>query len=144
MEEAKKQPRKGFLVSPWPFVVASICFAIATYYLLDLYGIVHWQVMGPSTQIEVELKSLASQGVASQANSSTEVNRKEILEQMIRASERLSAASSSLLKRTAIYHITGLVSLILTIIPFWGRPRWAGFISLPFGLYGASLAFIIT
>ncbi len=133
MEEAKKQ--KGFSISPWPFVVASICFAIATHYLLGLYGTVHWQVMGPSTQIEVELKSLTSQNGSSQPNA-------VIFERMTHASERLSAASSSLLMRTMIYHITGLVSLILTIVAFWGRPRWAGFISLPFGLYGASLAFI--
>ena len=112
-------------------------------YLLGLYGIVHWQVMRPSIQLEMDIKSLASQSSTSQKKSSGENDRTEILERMKRYSKDLSAASSSLMKRTATYHITGIVSLLFTVVAFLGKPRWAGLVSLPFSLYAASLFFII-
>ena len=143
MEEPKKQPKKSFSVSPWPFVVAAIFFAIATHYLLDLYGIVHWNVKGPSIQLEIDLKSIASQSSVNQPQNKAEITRNEVLERMLKHSKRLSEASSSLMRKTRMYHITGIVSLFFTVVAFFGKPRWAGFISLPFSLYAAYLFFII-
>jgi Flp pilus assembly protein TadB len=143
MEEFEKQSRWRFSITPWPFVVASLFLAVATHYLYGLYGIVHWQVMRPSIRLEMDIKSLASQSSASQKKSSAENDWNEILERMKRYSKDLSAASSSLMKRTATYHITGIVSLLFTAVAFLGKPRWAGLVSLPFSFYAAFLSFII-
>ena len=45
---------RKFFVSPSPFVVAAILFALATPNYLDLYAVGHWEVTGRAFSIEVE------------------------------------------------------------------------------------------
>jgi hypothetical protein len=58
-------------------------------------------------------------------------------------SDKLKEAGGEIMGSGAIYHISGIISLLFTLAAFACNPRWAGAISLPFSLYAMKYFFII-
>lgn len=124
----------GLRLQAFPFMVASLFLSIATHCLLSLYGTVHWRVAGPSAHLA---------GIAHELQMRSEDQRRpsdaELICELTNVTKVLATGTASLMRSTGAYHYTGWVALVLAVLTFFGKPRWAGWVALPPALYAAFL-----
>jgi hypothetical protein len=138
-----KAHNRKFFASPWPFVVAAILFAVVTPNYLSLYGYGHWSVTQTAFILEVDSEKLTNEIIPKVTAVGTKNEIAQISERLKHHSDELKEAGGKIMGSGAAYHLTGLISLLFTAFAFACRPRWAGIISLPFGLYAMKYFFII-
>ena len=100
--------------SAWPYVLTSIFFAFICVYLLSIYSTVHWQIC-------TRLASLYPD-------------------------ERIhetALVAESVLSHLLIYRIFAILSCIWAVLSFRGKPKWAGYIALPFALLALACFIIV-
>jgi hypothetical protein len=125
--------KRYFFVSPWPFVVAAILFALVTPRYLGLYGYGHWSFMQTGFKIEVESEVLKNEVLPKLSDENIKKTVERISSGMAYDADRLKEAGAAVMSPT--YHITALFSMLFTAFAFFSKPRWPGFFSLPFSLY---------
>jgi hypothetical protein len=131
--------RIGF--SPWPLVVAAIMFAGATYYLLNIYGCAHWHVMVASTSLKGQL-GLLQKSVSADASSQSREETLRTINELDKRVDSIHSNGSKLVGMASFYVATGWLSFLLAVGCFFFRPRWSGFIALPFGILALFLSFM--
>jgi hypothetical protein len=130
-------------ISAWPFLLITIFLTIATHYLLYLYGIVHWEIGVPATSLLYEMDSRIIEDANKEKAGTLTGEESWRIEHTKKSIDRLVKAHSALMRGTGIYPLTGFLSFFFSIFTFTRRPRWVGFIALPFGLYGGLLSLIV-
>ena len=126
--------------SPWPFAVATILLACFSIYLYNIFATVHWPIRGNIFLLKHELETLSKENKTEGSGITIPKDKMQVLEQGI---EKVNTASSSVMQRLAIYHLTGLGAFICNILALLKKPRWVGYIALPFGLIGLFCAVIV-
>jgi hypothetical protein len=135
--------QQKIVFSAFPLVVASVLFALATHYLLGLYGTVHWKVAGPSTHLSRQVHTLMLNQDADGREIARTISESKTLDEMAKETEDLHEASTILFQKTGVYRYTGWISLGLAVLAFFRKPRWAGWIALPPALYAVFLSAIM-
>jgi hypothetical protein len=107
-----------------------------------MYGTVPWPILTSSYKLKAHMESIAKDQEAKQIVEEND-NLRKFYNDLPNISEKFQTAGWKLMSDTGLYHITGLVSFLLAILTFLCRPRWVGFIALPFGIYSINLAMII-
>jgi hypothetical protein len=136
-EKADKMTRQP---SPWPFTIAAALLLVLTWYLLGLYGIVHWQIRRANHLIGVRVTELYSESLANTNMVSLSTERVQALEKAI---NDLSSHSGAVMNRLEAYHLTGLAAFLCSIVAVLRKPRWIGLIGLMFGIAGLILAAVV-
>ncbi|MCI5148234.1 MAG: hypothetical protein D3916_02330 [Candidatus Electrothrix sp. MAN1_4] len=139
MKDEKKE--RIFFVTPWPFVLSAILFALVTPRYLDLYGYGHWSVTQTAFLIDVSFENLKNEIYPKISDDKIQREIEKTSQIMKSSSSKLKKAGSKIM--SAGYHITGIISLMFTVFAFACKPHWAGIISLPFSLYAMKYFFII-
>ena len=126
--------------SPWPFTIAAALLLVLTWYLLGIYGIVHWQLRRADLLIGVKLNELYSESLVDTNKVALSPERVEALR---KAAHDLSSHSRTVMSRLEAYHLTGLAAFLCSIISILRKPRWVGILGLVFGIAGLGLAAVI-
>ena len=126
--------------SPWPFTIAAALLLVLTWYLLGIYGIVHWQLRRADLLIGVKLNELYSESLADTNKVALSPERVEALRKAV---HDLSSHSRTVMSRLEAYHLTGLAAFLCSIISILRKPRWVGILGLVFGIAGLGLAAVI-
>ena len=127
--------KRYFFFSPWPFVAAAVLFALVTPRYHSLYGYGHWSVTATAFRIEKYSEILANEILPelSDENENTRKTIESLSTRMKYDSTKLKEVGFAIMRSK--YHITGLFSVLFTAFAFFCKPRWPGFLSLPFSLY---------
>jgi len=107
-----------------------------------MYGTVHWPILRSSYRLKSHIEKFSKDEKAKQIVTEDDT-LKRLFDDLPGISENIDTAGWKLMRDTAWYHISGLLSFFLAVFTFFCRPRWVGIIALPFGLYSINLAGII-
>jgi hypothetical protein len=126
--------------SPWPFTIASALLLVLTWYLLGLYGIVHWRLRPARLLINSKVNALFVESL-------TDTNKVPLSSERVRALEQavedLAVHSGTVMNRLEAYHLTGLAAFLCSIVSVKRKPRWAAIMGLVCGLAGLGLAAVV-
>lgn len=120
-----------------PYFTIVLLLTAFTHVLLSIYGPVHWAVLSSAYSISsdayVQKMELKEKGI----------EEDERNEKLIRLSERIKEGGHKALQRSSLYHLTGYLALIFSIVGAVKQKGMVRFASLPLGLYAASMATIV-
>jgi hypothetical protein len=107
-----------------------------------MYSLVHWPILTSSYSLKSHIENIENDEQAKEIINNNK-NLKRLFDELPNISEKIQNAGWKLMNGTGLYHISGLISFLLSIFAFFCRPRWVGFIALPLGIYAMTLATII-
>jgi len=107
-----------------------------------MYGTVHWPILNASYDLKSHIERISKDEKANRILKEND-NLRRLFDDLPGISEKIHKAGWKLMRDTAWYHISGLLSFILAVFTFFCRPRWVGILALPFGRCSFYLAGII-
>lgn len=128
-------------------MASGVCFNCnGGYYIFPVFSLRHHSLgYYPQTnrlQISVrEIRSATAETLGPIAFDSKGKNRFDEMDNHIQA---IKKTGISIMGISGLYPVTGLASLVFSIMAFFRRPRWAAFIALPFGLLGLLMMGVMT
>jgi len=107
-----------------------------------MYGIVHWPLLTNSYKLKAHVENVS---VDKEALKLIETNEslKKLFDELPTISEKIQTSGWALMGQASRLRLYGLSSVLLSIFAFLCRPRWVGFIAIPFGAYALNLSMII-
>jgi hypothetical protein len=127
------------LKSSWPFAIATLILVLLTYYILTLYGEVHWRICQKEANLSVAVERVLKGTKTGEVHMS--LNNIELLR---KTKEEVGLPSSKLLGRLGYHRFcTGFASFVCSIVAFLKKPRAVGSVTLVLGLVGLFLGLIV-
>lgn len=123
---------------------ASIATEVITFSLFFLYATIHWGIIPQTNRLQIsvrEIRSATAETLGPIAFDSKGKNRFDEMDNHIQA---IKKTGISIMGISGLYPVTGLASLVFSIMAFFRRPRWAAVIALPFGLLGLLMMGVMT
>ena len=130
MQDADNRSRKT--PSPWPFALVPVLLAPLSWYLLGAYGTLH-SAVDRDIALKLEVEGL---WIESQIDGSGVVIEPARVARLRELTEESLSRTSKARNRLEIYHLTGLVAFLCSVVALMRKPRWVGILALPFGLLG--------
>jgi hypothetical protein len=127
--------------SPWAFAVSAIMLCVLSYYLLGLYGSVHWQI-GPRVSImRVTIDNIITESRTEGSGVQIPDKMMEILEW---TQDESDFTTGSLLGHLQLQRlVAGVASLVCAIVAVTRKPRWIGLVAIVFGVIALGFNLII-
>ena len=124
----------------WWLAGISVLFAFATLYLAVLHSSVSVQYARSFALAQHlnELKTTLTNDWQHQENS----DMSSKIDRALKSAEHMRTGNKNILKMTSIYSLTGILSLACAAGAFWGTPRKAAWLALPFGMCAVMVAFM--
>ena len=121
----------------WVVVLLCIIFTFFSIYMMRIYSIFHWNIfpvaIGFGAYVTPEEKlALSDNTIDSEKNRFINTQHKKFVE-----------GCGEIFGQVSIYSLLGFIGFIFSIIPFFLKPRWIGFVSLPIGLFGLFITSMI-
>lgn len=129
-------------ISSWYILMLCAFTTVLTFHFLSMYGTVHWPILNASYDLKSHIERISKDEKANRILKEND-NLRRLFDDLPGISEKIHKAGWKLMRDTAWYHISGLLSFILAVFTFFCRPRCVGILALPFGLYSFYLAGII-
>ena len=122
----------------WWLANASILFALATFHLAVLHSSVsvqHAHSFGMAQNLNGLKTALTNDR---QHLETSDISAK--IDKALKSAEHMRAGNKNTLTMTSAYSLIGLLSLACAIGAFWGTPRKAAWLALPFGMCAGMVA----
>ena len=129
----QKQP-----FNAWWVAGISILFAFATLYLAVLHSSMSVQY-AHSLVLAKNIREFQA-ALTNECPHLAETNMTKENDKALKSAERMKENVRDVVAMTSAYSLTGLLSLACAIGAFWGTPRKAAWLALPFGICAGMVA----
>ena len=117
--------------------------ALITLYQLRIFTILHWQVAHPYHSYKALVDSLSYEHENYLENNTDNKISMDIINKAKRDVDFLFDGTKRIISMTQTYRITGLITFIVSLVSFIGKPRWVSIVTLPFGIFGLILSSVM-
>jgi hypothetical protein len=135
MDEELKSSLRGR--STWLLVLGSVFLTLLTFFLLQLYGTAHWEILTNVTGLERDLGMLRR---ASNTVVIYESDGRAIIDAMEIKLAAIRGAGHWYMAIGNSWHVTGFSSFGVGLAAFFRKPRWLAWVGLLSGLVGGVMA----
>lgn len=130
--------------SAWPLVFASIAMTVITFSLFFLYATIHWGIIPQTIRLQISVREIRSAPAETLNPIALDSKGKDRFDEMDKQIQAIKKTGISIMGISGLYPVTGLASLVFSIMAFFRKPRWAALIALPFGLLGLLMMGVMT
>jgi hypothetical protein len=131
-----------FKISAWYILILCIIGTFLSSIGLSMYGTVHWPLLSSSYKLEAHIGNVSEDKEALKIIKNNE-NLKILFDDLPTISEKINKSGWDLMGQAGKIRLSGLIAMLLSILAFFCRPWWVGFIALPFGIYSLNLSMVI-
>lgn len=121
----------------WLLVLGSVFLTLLTFFLLQLYGTAHWEILTNVTGLERDLRML--QGDSDKVVTYQSEGRAIIDEMKVKLAA-IRGAGHWYMAIGNSWHVTGFLSFGVGLAAFFRKPRWLAWVGLISGLVGGVIA----
>ena len=129
-------------ISAWYILILCLIGTFLSSQGLSMYGIVHWRILTSSYKLKSHIKRVSEDKEVSKLIDNNK-NLKQLFDDLPTISEKLHTSGWDLMGYAGRLRLFGLLAVLLSFFAFFCRPRWIGFIALPFGLYSLKLSMVL-
>lgn len=133
---ASFKPRGGTILA------LTALLSACTFYMLNLYITVHWEISGGAAAVEVGVRHLvgnAEMEATLAGNPTLQAMAKDVESR----SSSLHSAASNVLFKLEMFRVFAIATLLVSLLSLAATPRWLALVSIPLGILAGYQALML-